>query len=423
MNTIRYVLSVTWKELQLISKDRGSLGVLFLLPVLMGSLISAPNLMAMNQAADATIELQVALVNQDRGVFGTEVAKALGGIKELKVETLSDVAQAEERVAKGGATAAIVFPSDFSQKIDAHTPTQVQVIVDPAEPESSSIVTGIMNQAVAEVAIWGEVQYGIRSLLDQSGLLAGASPDQRRAIEAQNLGVIMTRLNEMRRSPVIAVVSEDLTGATVEENWVVRYLAYVFPAFAVMFIFFIVGMAAASLLSERETGVLRRLAAAPIPRGAVIGGKMLAYMALACLQTIVLLGLARSAFGIPLGHSPVALVALTLVVAFTATALGMLVAAISATSKQADSLGTVLGFVLAGIGGAIPVNPQTMFFRAGGLVGLLARLTPHGHAVDAFNRVMAENATFMQVLPQIGIVLAMGIVFYLIALWRFRFEG
>ena len=64
-----------------------------------------------------------------------------------------------------------------------------------------------------------------------------------------------------------------------------------------------------------------------------------------------------------------------------------------------------------------------MFFRAGGIMGILSRLTPHGNAVDAFNRVMAEGASLAQVLPQIGILLAMGIVFAGIATSRFRFES
>jgi ABC-2 type transport system permease protein len=422
MDMLRFILSVAWKEVQLIVKDRGALASMFLLPILLASLIAAPNVMFAREEAEAAILLDVCLVNQDAGGFGTEVAKAIQEIKQLNVETYDSLADAERRVAKGQATAAIVIPADFSQSIDAYAPTAIEVIVDPAEPESSSIVSGIMNQVVAEVTIWGEVQYGIRSVVEQSGLLADVAPQERRALEAQRLGVIMTRLNEMRRNPLIAVVSEDLAGAESDPNWVVKYLAYVFPAFTVMFIFFIVGGSAVSLLTERETGVLRRLAAAPIPRSAVIVGKMLAYMALACLQVVVLFSIARAAFGVPLGQSPGALVVLTLVVALVATALGMLLGTVAKTSKQADSLGNVLGFVLAGVGGAIPVGPAAMFFRAGGLMGILARLTPHGNAVDAYNRVMAEGASLGQVLPQVGILLAMGIVFFGIAVSRFRFE-
>jgi hypothetical protein len=42
-------------------------------------------------------------------------------------------------------------------------------------------------------------------LFEESGLLVQASPEQQRAIQAQNLGVIMTRINEIRSNPAIQV--------------------------------------------------------------------------------------------------------------------------------------------------------------------------------------------------------------------------
>ncbi|MBE9472145.1 MAG: ABC transporter permease [Chloroflexi bacterium] len=420
MSAISHTLSVAWKEIQLISKDRGSLAVLFLLPLLFGSLYGGINLKMAGNGDDPTILLDVCLVNEDAGIFGVEVAKALKGIDELQIETFDSVTDAEQRVADGEATAAILIPADFTQKINAYTPTAIKVIVDPAQPESASIVTGIMNQVVAEVTIWGEVQYGIRTILDESGVLADASAEVRHGVEAQNLGVIMTRLNEMRRNPAIVVTSEDLEGAKIEGG-ITIFFALMFPGLTVMFVFFTVGMSGASLLNEREAGTLRRLLAAPIPRGAIIAGKMLAYMLLVCLQVVVLFGVANILFDMPLGKSPVALVLLTLVLALVATALGMLVAALSGTAQQADNIGTVLGFVLAGIGGCIAMS-QTPLTRAEGFMGVLSNLTPHGHALEGYYRLMAENATFVQILPEIGILLAMGVVFFLIARWRFRFE-
>ena len=150
-------------------------------------------------------------------------------------------------------------------------------MVDPAEPETASIVTGIMNQVVGEVAIWGEVQHGVRTMMDEFGLLAKLGAQEKRALEAQNLGVIMTRINEERSNPAITVVSEDLTGVKVEGG-IGQYFAYMFPGLTVMFIFFIMAMASDSLLKERETGTFRRILSAPIPRGAVLAGKILAYM-------------------------------------------------------------------------------------------------------------------------------------------------
>lgn len=372
MNAIRYALSVARKELQILARDPGTLAIFFLLPLLLSSIQGAANV-TLNKGEGPAILLHVGLVNEDRGDFGREVAKAIESIAILEIETFDSIADAEEQVAKGDAAAAIRIPEDFSQKINDYLPTSIGVIVDPAQPQSASIVSGIMNQVVAEVTIWGEVQHGIRAILDQSGLLEGASSEQRRGFEAQNLGVIMTRLNEMRRNPAITVLSENMQGGATR-GWLQAFLGYVFAGYIVMFVFFIVGSCAESILTERETGTLRRLVAAPIPRGAVIAGKMLAFMVIPCLQAIVMFGVASLFFDVSLGQSPAALVLLTVIVASVATAFGMLLATLAKTAKQASDTGVVLGMVLAIVGGALPLTGMPIA-RMGGFVSILSRLT------------------------------------------------
>jgi ABC-2 type transport system permease protein len=412
-------LAIAWKEFQILFKDKGSLALIFLLPLLLGGMMGGAHLSLTGDEEEAAILLHVSLVNEDSGAFGAEVARAVESIDELDVEVYGTRAEAEERVQEGEVTAAIVIPANFSADIDAHTPTSVVVIVDPAQPESASIVTGMMNQVVSEVTIWGEIQYGIRSLLDESGLLAGASVEQQRAAGAQAMGAIMTTLGEVRRTPAIAVVSEDLEGTEVESTW--DYIAIVFPGFAVMFIFINVGFSAPSLLTERESGTLRRLLAAPLPRGTVISGKMVAYTLLACLQVLMLFAVAFIIFDMPMGQSPIALVVLSFVAAVVSAAMGMMIAGVTKSAKQANSLGVILGLVLAAIGGCIPMPGITMY-RAEGPLGILSRLTPHAHALEGYYRLMLENGTLVTILPQIGILLVFGIVFMLVATWRFKYE-
>ena len=419
MQTIYYTLSVAGKEIRLIVADRGTLAVLLLLPILLGSLFAGLNLMLVTEQGEPNIQLEVILVNEDSGDFGVEVVKSLQSIDELNINRVSDISEAEKSVLEGGTIAAIIIPADFSEKINAYTPTEIEVIVDPAEPDSASIVTGIVNQVAAEFIIWGEIQYGVRTIMEETADLTEASPEELRAIQAQNMGVIMTQLNELRRNAAISVISENLEGVKVEGG-ITLFLTFLFPAFTVMFIFFIVGTESASLLREREVGTLRRLLAAPLPRWTVIAGKMLAYGLLVCLQVVILFTLGNLAFDITLGRDPLALVVITITVAFVAVALGMLVAAFAKTSGQADNIGMVLAFVMAGIGGAFPLWPP--LFRSAGFIGILSKFTPHAHALEGYYSVMAENATLTQILPQLGFLWLMGLVFFLIAVWRFRFE-
>lgn len=422
MNTIYQVLSVTWKEIQLLLRDRGTLAVLFLLPMLISGIMGGANLASL-EGQDSTILLSIYLVNQDNADFGREVSNAILDIQQLDVEMLTSPDEAEGLVAKGRASAAVIIPSDFSQKINDHQPTQVEVIVDPAQPESASIVTGIMNEVVTEVTIWGEVQYGVRTILAESGILASASPQEQRGIAAQSLGVIMTRINELREDPLISVENLNLAESEGDENWLVGFFPFMFSGITVMFAFFVVGTMATTLLGEREAGTLRRLLAAPIPRGAILAGKMLAFMLLVCAQVAVMFAFTNLAFKVSLGSSPVGLVVLTLALAFVATSLGLLVAGLAKSAEQAGSMGMIIAFVLAGLGGSIPVGSSVLASRDEGFRRVLATILPNGHAVEGYYRLMAENGDLLRVLPQVGILFAMGLLLFIVAVWRFKFES
>jgi ABC-2 type transport system permease protein len=419
MKNIRYTLAVAWKEIQIFLRDRGAMAMFLLFPILLSSVQGGGNLMAYEEET-SSILLHVGLVNEDPGTFGSEIAKVLQSIDVLAIETFTRGDEAEGKVAKGEAAAAILIPADFSEKINAYTPVAIEVIVDPAQPQSVSIITGIMNTVVDEVTIWGEVQYGVRTVLDNSGLLDGATPQQMAAIGAQNLGVIMTSLNEMRRNPAIEVISEDMKGE-VATGGIMAYVSYVYAAYIVLFIFFVVGICAESIQDEREMGTLRRLVSAPIPRGAVIGGKMLGFMLIPCLQAIILFTVGNLAFGVPLGQSPAGLIVLTIVAAGVSTSLGLLLAALVKSKKQASDMGLLLSFALGFLGGAIPIG-QLQMTRMEGPISILSRIVPHANAIEAYYKLIAENASLVDILPEIGILLGMMLVFLVIAARRFRFD-
>lgn len=417
--TLHQVLAVAWKDLSVFAKDRGQLIVLFLLPALLSSMVGSM-INQQLQPEESDLLFPVYVVNQDSGPFGQRVVTTLKAIDQLDVKELDSVTQADEGVGTGERIAAIVIPAGFTDNINAYEPSTVQVIVDPGQEDLGSLITGLVNEIVAPLTTMGEIQYGIRTILDEAGVLDQADPQLVRAALAQSVGAMMTQLQEMEQNPAIMVASEDSEGAavTVPDNAFVVWM----PAFAVWFAFFVVGNISTTLLNEREEGTLRRLVAAPIPEGAVIAGKMLAYGLVAVLQVAVVLGVGNIAFGMSLGDSPLGLVLITLGLALAATSLGMMVAGLSRTSGQANLIGMVLGFVLAGLGGCLSFNPMKPMFRQEGVVGILGKLTPHSHGLEAYRRLLLEGGGVVDVLPQLGILVLMSAIFFLVARWRFKFE-
>ena len=410
---IRNSLAIAWKDLLIVLKDKGALAVYFLLPLLFASLLG----IAFGNAGsdETTIEIAVLLVNQDSGSYGQMLADGLKGAEVLVVEDLGDPILADERVANGDTPAALVIPADFTAKIDAGEPVEVTIIKDPTQQEAANIVAGITNQAMAEIGMLGELRYGIHAVVAQAPDYDQAPPELIQAIEAQTLGVIWTQVQQMRQNPVIAVKGEAVAGAEELQPW--DPITYYIPSFTVAFAFFLIGQMGATLLSEKEEGTFRRLMSSPMPRGAIIGGKILAYMGIVFLQVIVLFTVGYALFQMPLGESPLALLLLTLALALASASLGILLGALCRTSQQADRLGMVLGFVLLVLGGSI-----MPLFRAEGFIGIVSRLTPSAWGIEGYMGLIADNWSLAQTAPNILALLGFAVVFFAIAVWRFKFE-
>jgi ABC-2 type transport system permease protein len=417
------LFAVSGKEIRILLKDRGILALLFLMPLIFGLMLSNLNVQLSGsdeEEDEAAIVFPIYVVNQDSGPFGQQVTDALLAMAMLDVTFEESVATADDDVRQGEKLAAVVIPAGFSEKIDAYEATEIEVIVDPTQEEYASFVTGLTNFAVTGPTVAGEVQYGVRTILAESGLLEGADPALLRAAEAQSVGAIMTRLLAMQEDPAI-IIETEMTTEEEDLGWSEGGIFVFFmTAFAVMFAFFLVGVIGQSLHRDKDNGSLRRLLAAPLSRASIIGGNSLAYMIFVAMQVIFLFGVSAVAFSMPLGDSPLFLLLITIALGLVVATMGLMIAALTKTGKQADSVGIMLGFILAGLGGALPVGPP--LYESDGFLGLLSRLTPHAHAVKGFRMAIAGTGTNQEILLQVLILLAFAAVFFAVARWRFKFE-
>jgi ABC-2 type transport system permease protein len=416
------------KDLKVLFKDRGQLAVIFALPLLFslifGGLYTVLYANSEGPSGESRLVIKTYLVNEDQGPYGAQVEEVLRDIQPLRLYRSRTAGAADEKVAEGEAAAAIIIPADFSAQIDANQPARVQLLKDPTRQEEARVVAGILNQVLTELSVRAEIEYGIRAVFAKTGALEGADPEVARAAQAQQMGAIWTAVQEMRQNPAIAVQREDL--ASDEEELPLSGLVFLVwvPMFATMFAFFLVGFMAESILGEREAGSFRRLLAAPIHRGTIVAGKMLAFIGVVFLQMLLMFGVGSAFFGMPLGNSPVGLLVLTLALALASTGLGMLIGSLARTRKQAGAIGMVLGFALFFASGLPPSSISRTGYESGleGFRLYLSQLTPHAHAYNGYLSLMLENAGVVDTLPSILALVGFGLVFFLIGLWRFRYE-
>jgi ABC-2 type transport system permease protein len=188
-----------------------------------------------------------------------------------------------------------------------------------------------------------------------------------------------------------------------------------------MFSFFLVGVVGESIFKEKDDGTYRRLMAGPIRRGEIVAGKMIAFGVMVVLQVSILFGVSAGFFSMDLGSSPLGLILLTICLSLVVTSMGLMVAALSKSGKQADSISMLLAFLLAGLGGCIQFGLTPLFLQDN-FIATLSRFVPQGQALWGYYKLINQNAGLLEILPNMGILLLMAAVFFGVASWRLKWE-
>jgi ABC-2 type transport system permease protein len=158
---------------------------------------------------------------------------------------------------------------------------------------------------------------------------------------------------------------------------------FIFPGVLCVAVLFTAMVSAASLVWDRELGFLQEMLIAPVSRTSIVVGKCLGGATIAASQGVIVLALAGL---VDVPYDPVLLVGafgLLVLLSFTVTAFGMLVAV---TIKQAQTFTWVMQMVVFPIvflsGALYPVAGLPAWLEA------LNRINPLTYAVDAMRHLV-----------------------------------
>jgi ABC-type multidrug transport system permease subunit len=349
---VRALLTIAWKDLRLIARDRAALAFLVLVPFVVVTVLAEA------LAGSDTGSLLLPVVNEDQGPVASVLIQALS--EHATVVEVSR-AEAENLVAgKKTAPAAIVVPEHTTKNYLASRPSTLELLTDPAKGAAVGAVKAFL-------------------------LLA-----DRKAKE----------IADPLSQELLVMEEKNITGSRgsippAEQN---------VPGFSVMFVLMGVLFGVAfGLHDEREWGAITRLRLAPIPRVAVLGGKLLARFVVGLAQLVLLFLYGHVVFGLSLGHAPLALVAVMIAVVFSMTGFSLLVSAFARTREQVIPLGLTLIMVFCALGGCWwPLYQMPPWLRT------VAQLTFTAWAMEGFHDVILRDRNLVHVLPAVAFLLAYG---------------
>ena len=207
---------------------------------------------------------------------------------------------------------------------------------------------------------------------------------------------------------------------------------FMFPGVLCMAMWFSAMISAASLVMDRELGFLREMMVAPVRRSSIVLGKCLGGTTVATTQGVIVLALAGL---VHVPYDPVLLLGifgLQLLIAFTVTTLGVMVATTIRQAQTFNSVMQVLVFPTVFLSGAMyPVSGLPSW------LGVVNRLNPLTYAVDPVRRLvfdhldisgaarhtLAPGVTWwgwqVPSLVEAGIVLTLGLAMMAVAIFQF----
>ena len=444
------VWAIAVKDLRLLMRDRAAAFFTLVFPLIFGVVFGLIFQQAFGGGGGAP-EIEVAIVDLDDSEISRAYAAAIIEMGSLKVVDVADARDAETRVRRGQIAASVVIPPAFGEGVRGSMfgdPPRVELVMDPSRAAESGMLQGVLAgagfRAVAGVFERpemvgdqiGRVRERVRAddtmspvdrllmgtLLDTTDRLFGSGAVGRESGSDEKAGdttgagagaVGGAGGGLAGFTPVeVAVRMPEREGRADELN---SAFELTYPQAAAWALVGCVTGFGLSLVGERSSGTLKRLAVAPIRRDAVVLGK-----ALACfLAALGVLAAQRALFALPVfgvraGQPWIEAVTIVLIAfAFVGVMMTLSTMATSVGGAEGSVRATLL--ILALLGGAgVPL----MFFR--GWMRTATMASPFRWAISALEGSTWRGWSWSEMSTPWLVLFFIGLLGMIFGIWRFR---
>lgn len=340
-----------------------------------------------------TSRIPLALADQDGSGISKRIDAALHADAALDVRDLG-AAAAIDAVRRGDVRAAIVLPKGFGEAapramFGAGAKPVIALHYDPSQSVVLAMVRGLLSQHVMDTV--SQVVFG-------NGDSAGASAASGRAFSL----------------PFDTNATEAVAAGT-ERPY--NGYAHSFAGMGVQFILFMGIEVGVGVLLARRLGLWKRLRAAPLSRGVLLGSHILSGAITALVLLAIIFAAAMAFFHVRIDGSVAGFVGVAVAFALLTSSFGLLIAALGKTPEATRGLAIFATLVMVMLGGAwVPSFIFPEWLQTASLV------VPTRWAVDGLDAMTWRGLGFRAALAPIGVLLGFSALFAAVAIWRFDWE-
>ena len=169
--------------------------------------------------------------------------------------------------------------------------------------------------------------------------------------------------------------------------------------------------------AERQTGTLRRILTTPTRKATYLFGTIFGQVILAFVQMTLLVGFGILVMHVKWGNDLGGLAVMLVACALAAAALGTMLGTFVKSAGQAQGLSIMLGMVMALMGGCW--YPLELFPK---VIQNIVKILPTTWAMQGLLALILRGQGLTGILPEAGVLLGFAAVFFVIGVWRFKYE-
>lgn len=402
------------KEYKILSRDLGGIAILFLMPLVLLiviTLIQDSSFKAVN-----SVKIPILLVDNDKGEVSKSITEGLMSSDAFTVIAAENADDAKSKVFNGDYQLAIVIPEALSQSLATKVNANVERMLAAFGLEEDTITNNNKKVEPFQVTLYfdpatqgsfkNQVKSGIDKMISKIETATIYSAFQEQLGEEEQLFETDPFITFKEITPTDGVA--DIIPNSAQHN---------VPAWALFAIFFIIVPLSINMVKEKNQGTFVRLRTQPIFYATVLGGKTVVYLAVCLIQFALMLAVGVFIFplmGLPVldvsGKLPM-LFLVALFAGLAAIGLGLLLGTIAKTQEQAAPFGATFVVILAALGGVwVPVFIMPKFMQ------VLSKISPMNWGLEGFYDVFLRNASVIQVLPEISLLVLFFLITLLIAI-------
>jgi ABC-2 type transport system permease protein len=389
------ILDITIKDLRQIMRNRMTFLFLLIMPIaftlIFGVAFGGP-------AKTTDARLPVGYLNLDGGALSADLKSMLATSTVLRLDETPGRNEADLKalVGSGKLAAALVIPAGYSQSLRDGIPLKLGLYADQSQSSTATVESELLV-----------VSNRLASAVRTANIIAKINNNTAAFDPALTAG-----LTAWQNPPIRVSITSGISSKPQNQN--VMSMANSSPGMMIQFAIASLITAATVIVNERKTRSLQRLLTTATSRSQILFGHYLAIFTMIFIQFLILI-LFGQLLHVNYLRLPLATLLVAMATAVCIAALGLLIGVMAKSEEQAVIFSLIPMFILSGLGGAwVPLEFTGTTFQA------IGHVSPVAWAMDGFKNIVGRGLGFNSVLLPAAALLGYALLFFGLALWRFR---